>query len=358
MNGPNRRQSALWTVGKASRGLLQCSDRHRDLIIAGTALTSTENSIHILAVDCEKISLQPLNVLTAPSEVWSQEVVSKDTNLNIIAATRKGYRSAVEVWSLTGADDLSPRISESPSWEASGYDAHPIRNTSFMAIDGDILKVLKNPVTTSTYLALTETRATFLSVGSSLQINLSLQVNHSKFPVKYEDDIFVDAGWLDENTAFISSTKCFAACDMRTGEFELVTDTEKSINASVSSESGVQIAPHPTRISSTLSMHGTNMIVGGEDGSLRAYDWKNSNVVWQLPRAHAQWVSTLCKTRNGEFLSGGMDGVVYCWKSDGKALATFPQHDDIVTNATSFDTAFITVSYDGRLAMNELPSST
>ncbi|KAI0564296.1 WD40/YVTN repeat-like containing protein [Gracilaria domingensis] len=357
MNGTNRKQSALWTVGRASRGLLRCSDRHRDIILAGTALTSSENSIHILAVDCEAISLHPLNILTAPSEVWSLEVVAKDSNLNIIAATRKAYRSAVEVWSLTGADDLSPRISRSPSWDASGYDAHPIRNTSFMAIDGDILKVVKNHAATSSYMALTKTDATFLNVGASLQISLSLQLGRSKFPMKSEKDAFVDAGWIDENTAYIASTKCFAACDSRTGEFELVTDTEKSINTFASMQEGLLVAPFPTRISTTLSTQGTQLVVGGEDGSLRSYDLKKSDVIWEVPRAHAQWVSTLCETQAGEFLSGGMDGVVRCWTREGHPIATFPQHDDIVTNATSFDSAFVSVSYDGRLAMNELPTA-
>eukprot|EP00178_Gracilaria_changii_P020493 TRINITY_DN5961_c0_g1_i1.p2 TRINITY_DN5961_c0_g1~~TRINITY_DN5961_c0_g1_i1.p2 ORF type:complete len:359 (+),score=49.71 TRINITY_DN5961_c0_g1_i1:95-1171(+) len=355
MNGTTRKQSALWTVGRASRGLLRCSDRHRDLIIVGTALTNSENSIHILAVDCDAISLQPLNVLTAPSEVWSHEVVTKDSNLNIIAATRKAYRSAVEVWSLTGADDLSPRISRSPSWDASGYDAHPIRNTSFMAIDGDILKVVKNPAAISSYLALTKTGATFLSVGNSLQISLSLQLERSKFPVKSEKDVFVDAGWLDENTAFVASTRRLAAFDPRTGEFELIADTEELINTSTSVRDGLQVAPYPTRISTALSMQNSRLTVGGEDGSLRAFDLKKPEFVWQLPHAHAQWVSTLCETGAGEFLSGGMDGVVRCWTKDGQPIATFPQHDDIVTNATTFNSAFVTVSYDGRLAMNELP---
>lgn len=358
MTESKRKHSALWTVGRGSRGLLRCSDRRRKLVIAGTAVTNDENAIHILSVDNDDISLTPLNVLTTPSEVWSLEVVSKDSNLHLVAATRKGCRSAVEVWSLTRADDLSPRASQPSEWASSEHEAAPIRNTSFLAIDGDILKVVKSPSDSSSYMALTKKKAVFLTVGISLKISVVSSLESTVLPLESETDSFVDAGWIDENTAYVASARCIGICNARTGTVESIIETDKAIMSFSKSEGGVSVPPHPTRISTTLAIDGGQVIVGGEDGSLRCYDYKTSNVVWQVSNAHTQWVSTLCETKDGGFLSGGMDGVVRCWKRDGQPVATFPQHDDIVTNACNFENAFVTVSYDGRIALNEFPIAT
>ncbi|PXF42623.1 Kinesin-like protein KIF21B [Gracilariopsis chorda] len=358
MTESKRKQAALWTVGRGSRGLLRCSDRRRKLVIAGTAVTNDENAIHILSVDNDEISLTPLNVLTTPSEVWSLEVVGKDSNLHLVAATRKGYRSAVEVWSLMRADDLSPRASQPSEWGSSEYEAAPIRNTSFLAIDGDILKVVKNPSDSSSYMALTKKSAVFLTVGISLKIGVASSLESTKLLLMSETDSLVDAGWIDENTAYVASTRCLGICDTRTGTLGSVIETDKAISSYCKSGDGLQVPSHPTRISTSLAIGGDQVVVGGEDGSLRCYECKTSNVVWQVSNAHTQWVSTLCETQGGGFLSGGMDGVVRCWRKDGQPVATFPQHDDIVTNACSFDNAFVTVSYDGRIALNELPVAT
>jgi len=355
---PPRKRAALSTAGRGSRGLLHMQVCGHDVILAATAITRTENTLHTLRVDKDPNMLTPMRTYSAPAEVWSLAAMHDGSQeSDVIVGTRRGYKSAVEIWSLRGLEEAASNLLDTSSPMAEATQQLEVNIKSHLELQGSILHVRKRSGSQAKHLCVTQSGADVVDLEDSKIVqNVSFTcVAASKFETSPKT---VDGDWVNETTAFIASRKALCFFDTRSGDVESCIDTETMIRESKIDPSELWVAPHPSRISSACSDGSHVVYTGGEDGCLRAFDMRTKKLAWQVRDAHSQWVSALRTSRsNGLLLSGGTDGVVRCWTKNGEAQATFPQHDDTVTNMVYSDTSFTTVSYDGRIAINEMPTA-
>lgn len=356
MNEGERKRAALWTVGRGSRALLRYNTAESSTILAATALTSQQNKIYVLAVDQQSNLLIPVSTLATPSEVWSQQFIKTDANdLHIVAASRCGRKSAVEIWSLPDVSTSRQVSASDTSLSSSTEDFPPVRRIAHMPVEGSALKISANH-TQSAYLCMTESNANVVDVDSSLQISVSASIDTAKLGTGNSMPFDLrDCGWVDNNTAYIAARDAVGIVDKRTGAIEQVLNIKDAIEKSRPDGARLWLAPSASRVASAASDADNVLYTGTENGCLRAFDVRYSRMLWQVVDAHSQWVSALCTAEHGAILSGGMDGVVRYWSREGASLGTFPQHDDIVTNVTCADGSFVSISYDGRVALNEIP---
>lgn len=350
-----RKRPALSTVGRGTRGLLGFWDGGTPVVIAGTAIARTENRLHVLRLNKEENVITPLSTIPAPAEVWSLDPVDHgNQETEIIVAARRGCESTVEVWRLEGLPELQ-HASSNQLDQSSGQRNVQAATSSSLGVEGEILKVCKNVFNPTTYLSLTQSSASTLDVSQSLKQKTSLSISGDQFSREGSHLKLVTGDWIDPNTALIASQKALAVFDTRTGSVSGSVNLKKFLEAPKPGSSGFWLPLHPSRLASACSDGACVVFAGSQDGWIRAFDIRTNNVVWEVQHASHQWVSALCHVRGMGIVSGGTDGVVRCWTREGAPMATFPQHDDTVTNVSCSADSFATVSYDGRIAVNEMP---
>lgn len=351
-----RKRPALSTVGRGTRGLLGFWDGDTPVVIAGTAIARTENRLHVLRLNKEENVITPLSTIPVPAEVWSLDTVDHgNQETEVIVAARRGCESTVEVWRLGGLPDLQ-HFSSDQLHQSSGQVNVQAASSSSLKVEGEILKVCKNVFNPITCLSLTQSSASTLDVSQSLKQNTSLSVSGGQFSSEGSHLKLVSADWIDPNTALIASQKTLAVFDTRTGTISGSLNVKKILEASKPGSNGFWVPPHPSRLASACSNGAYVVYAGSQDGWIRAFDVRANVVNWEAQHASHQWVSALCHVRGMGIVSGGTDGVVRCWTREGAPMATFPQHDDTVTNISCSADSFATVSYDGRIAVNEMPA--
>lgn len=348
----DRMRAALSTVGRGSRGLLCFWNSDNPIILAGTTVAHAENKLHVLQLDREANEIHQCIALPVSAEAWSLAVSSQNSRENnIVVATRRGHKSAVEVWRLGGLADLSSSALELGSNSASGSDGH-IEVTTTVSVTGQILKVCGNTFVTGSYLAVTQAGASVLDASNSFAVKATFPEG-SAFETDGRPSKIVTGDWMDANIAFLLSKDKIGMFDTRSGNSSMAIDIKRSAESMKSEEHDEWISRNTARASSACSDGGNAIYVGGQDGLVRAFDIRKTEMLWEVRHERGQWVSALTSYGNG-FLSGGTDGVVRSWTTDGKAVATFPQHDDTVTNICCSPTIFASVSYDGRIAINNV----
>lgn len=349
----DRKRAALSTVGKGSRGLVGFWDLSRPVVITGTATARTENALHVLEFDRNDNRLIVRGIVRSPAEVWSLQLHNDQGQVGpVVVAARRGLQSAVEIWSLTGITDLLDHAGETHS--TSPF----VERVSAMTVDGLILRARQSPYSSATCLSLMQMEAAVIETErSSLRLKMRLPLDSKGFARDDTTAKLVDGDWIDINTVMLANQHGLGIFDMRTGQLESSMSLRVIVERSRSAAEGFRISPHPSRLSSVCcSKIEAYVLCGGcEDGTVRAFDIRSNDLLWQAKHAKNQWVSTVHGAAQGGVISGGTDGVVKCWGVDGGAVATFPQHDDTVTNVCCSAQNFATVSYDGRVAVNEMP---
>ncbi|MBU0656715.1 MAG: hypothetical protein KJ914_16460 [Gammaproteobacteria bacterium] len=122
---------------------------------------------------------------------------------------------------------------------------------------------------------------------------------------------------------------------------------------------GLPSEPTPNAI----SPDGKTVVVGFNDGSLRAYALPTTELLFEIKDVHSSDVQRLAFNSDGSrFASAGMDGVVKVWsvhEGDGFSLQlekTLSEHKDVV-HAVAFspdDSQLATASYDGHIGLFDL----
>lgn len=350
-----RRRPALTTVGRGARGLLGFWNGSTPVVIAGTAIARTENKLHVLALNKEENAITSLSTVDAPAEVWSLDIAGRNReDSQVLVAARRGCDSFVEVWQLKGLPDLHTVSAGHPD-QVRGEDAVQAVSSSSLRIEGDILKVCRNQSDPSKSLCVTQTGAFTLDTAQSLKQNTSLSVSSLQFSSDASELHLVSADWIDASTVLLASQKSLGVFDARTGSLSSSLNVKKILESCKPSTSGFWIPPHPSRLASACSDSANVVYAGSQNGWLRAFDIRTNRMFWEAQHAQHQRVSAVGCAPGNCIISGGMDGVVKCWSRAGEALATFPQHDDTLTNISSCTHFFATVSYDGRVAINEVP---
>lgn len=349
----DRKRAALSTVGRGSRGLVGFWDLNKPVVITGTALARSRNALQVLEFNKDENTLELLGVMQSPAEVWSLQPQNDQGQVGpIVVATRRGLQSSVEMWSLTGMASHSSDRSEDSHLSSSNVD-----QITALAIDGLILRALRSPYSLATCLTLTQMNAAVIEAdGSSLRLKTKLD-SGKKFARENTAAKLVDGNWIDINTVMLANQQGLCLFDVRTGQLENSISLKAAVEGSKPSTLEFWIPPHSSRLSSACcSIREPHILYGGcQDGTVRAFDIRSSSLLWQTEHAKNRWVSTIYCAPHGGVITGGTDGVVKYWGPGGEAIATFPQHDDTVTNVCSDARSFATVSYDGRLAINEIP---
>lgn len=350
-----RKRAALSTVGRGSKGLLGFWDLGSPIILVGTALTQPENKIHVLRLDKEANEINQCFTVQTPAEAWSFALISGSSlGTNIVVAERRKHLSAVAVWrlpSLTDFGSSSPDVNIHGGINTSASGSVEIDTVTSIPVHGFLLRVRRNSFSPGTYLAIAEKEASVLDLSNS-SVKTTLP-DWSTFELPGSGSKLVDGDWRDANTAFLVSADMVGLFDTRSGNNSSVIDI-RSCAEKMQTESQDELIPRTVAKASSACSDGANIIyVGGKDGFIRAFDIRKSEMLWEARHERGQWVSSLLSYGEG-FLSGGTDGVVRSWTKEGNAIGTFPQHDDTVTNMCCSSASFASVSYDGRLAVNDI----
>lgn len=349
------KRASLWTVDRGSRGLSRHRQDGKNVIMVGSAVVHKQNRIHVLHADDNCDTIDPICIYNTPGEDWSHEVLGvTDDAITVVAGTRYGSQSFASLWSLDG--DGHPaggteRKEDMPS----------VNSLCKTGVQGGVLKVING--NDGTILVITDSCVNTVSITES-----SLTPAQSVWVTDTSDDakIISDGDWVDMNTIIVTSGKHLRIVDKRNGNVEKVISVEE-----VARQKTSLVPMYPPRLtsacaSSKIEANGQDRIIyaGADNGGLYAFDIRgneqdatNVSRLDEQEHAHRHFVSKVSTTPQGNILTGGTDGVVRCWKQDGRnanCLATFPQHDDTVTNLLSWDkSTFVSISYDGRVALRE-----
>lgn len=338
------RRTALWTVDRASQGASRHESRNSEsIILIGSAIVRKPNRMHVLHAKEPYETIEPTCIYDIPSEDWCHEVLRESDEgcgATLVSATRKGLGSFVSIWTL-------------PDFQ-SRNDDNTVSAKTLCSIElekGQIFKVVNNNNST---LAITDCSLCLMGTTASS----SLSVVQSLYSTTKSDGVIADGGWVDANTAFLITGKQLRTVDKRSGKVERTMHVEEKMS------NGNCLVPRyaPTLSSACHSAANNNhmIYVGGDTGELYAFDiaQEGSNaMLWCNEQAHRHSVSKLiCTPRGRTILSGGVDGVVRCWTKEGQCMATYPQHDDTITNILSWtNDSFLSISYDGRVALASAP---
>lgn len=113
------------------------------------------------------------------------------------------------------------------------------------------------------------------------------------------------------------------------------------------------VPPKALRVSAAAATKGA-IVLGSRHGALARVDEGTLQVVEEVADAHPGWISAVGKV--GPYVaSAGADGVVKLWTERLEKVATFPCHADSVYAIAAGDEAIASVSYEGRVAVNQLP---
>lgn len=374
-NVGGRKRAALWTIGRGSRGLVRFSHEGVEYVIAGTTIAAGNNNVHIIRADPEDHDFKPVSVYATDAEVWSMELVSVDeSTVFVIAGTRRKRRSAAEIWSMSLLN--APETMSAKGSPRSNTDdvVRAIDVKCSVDLEGYAIKVSRSALDRHLYLSVTNSSAAILKVDMILEPSLSssLEIDPSKDGT--EKGAIVDGGWITDNQCFIAYEGDVRIYDTTTGRLCAVVNPSDLITKQSKKKEREGTAPFFSKITSACvcsTKH--SLYVGCQDGSLQGFDisslWSSPDLpeekrdytgwvaqaTWKIAKGHNQWVSVLSAMPNGGVLSGDIDGLVRCWTKDGSPAGTFPQHVDTVTGATVSSKSFVTISYDGRIALNQVP---
>lgn len=352
-----RRRTALSTLGRASRGLTCFLDANPAILLAGTALAGTDNELHVLAHEGGGNTLQSIFVLKAPAEIWSLDKASGgNSDSKILVAARRGAQSAIEVWDLpdlSNVDELLLTPKDENDRKTSSVNV--ISSTNVV---GMLFKARANPFEASEALSLTQTDFRIVNMNGSSKQAQAGQLFHRNHMSRdaHESNLVIDGEWIDANTAMLACQADLRIFDTRSGKAQTHLVVKDILEHSGHGPESFWIPQHPSRISSSCCGPQGALYAGFQDGRLRSFDIRKPGIVWEKRHSKNHWVSAVRSFPGGEVLSGGTDGVVKCWGQDGMGIATFPHHDDTVTSASCSSKLFATISFDGRIALNELPA--
>lgn len=353
-----KRQPARWTVGKGTRALAQHVNPNKDLVIVTGATLANKNQLHVVELNRTDHVFESKSIFSVDCEIWSNQFISTQNNLHhLLAATRRGEKSCLEIFSIPKLElQTTDPDSESASYQTSSDI--PLDSRESLKVSSPILEVRKDPFSSnnsSQYLYVTETEFGIVEVGESLILATKPQKN--KRTQSHPNDRYIGGDWITENVVFLTSSTGVEIFDIRSNSSVSNIDMRKVIQ-STADPTTMWLPPYVPLLKSACSDKKDTILCGGEDGSLRAIDIRATSSIWHTEKGHNHWVSVLSSFPSGGFLSGAIDGVVQCWDDTGKNIATFPQHDDCVTNAICNSDGFVTVSYNGRMTWNEIAYTT
>lgn len=353
-----KKQAVRWTVGKGTRALAQHVNPNKDLVIVTGTTLADKNQLHVVELNRIDHVFESKSIFSVDCELWSNQFISAQNNLyHLLAATRRGEKSCLEIFSVPKLESQAGLNNESATYPTNSDLS--LDSTESLQVSSPVLEVRKHPSSSnssSQYLYVTETDFGIVDTGESLTL-ATKQSQDNKRTHSHTSDRYIGGDWITENVVFITSSTGIEIFDIRSNSSVSNIVMKKVIQSTADSKT-MWLPPHVPLLKSACSDKKDAILCGGEDGSLRAIDIRAANSIWHTEKGHNHWVSVLSAFPNGGFLSGAVDGVVQCWDDTGENTATFPQHDDCVTNAVCNSDGFVTVSYNGRMAWNEIAYTT
>lgn len=160
---------------------------------------------------------------------------------------------------------------------------------------------------------------------------------------------FVSGGFCGTGTSGERERRVWAV--RRDASVEM-TDPRSSHNASLQGSLGAKI---PLRVSAAADGAETHrLVLAGEHGDVLVMDMRNpSAYVAQRRAAHTGWIASVAYLPDA-IVTGGADGIVKVWSPDLQLKATLPHHADSVYGVAFRDSTMATVSYEGRVAVNQI----
>lgn len=375
-------------------------------ILVGTCLARSSNEIRELNYDLDSDALTAEATHKCPAEVWglcsAVPNAQKNTRNNnyhraFAVAARRSAQSCLEVWSLPGRQ--SPDDAEHGSTLES-VAHHDVEVVASVGVESKVRAVVSSGADDESLLV------THSNGGGEYTLDASQGsiAKRSSIVVDSTEDLVIRLLFSKvQNTTLVATRDALFTHDTRSQDGDRChilgplsksqRDSSNPVSPDTNKEEGStnnyddesncfwedsdallrgdpkKVCPRRLRITAAGVGHGYLVVVGDEDGGVTCGDIRSATnrrthdrdppAVWTIPdtSAHAQWVSSISVGPGDAILSGGTDGVVRVWSSTGGASGTYPQHNDTVygTSWVANGAAFVSVSYDGRLAGNLRP---
>lgn len=298
---------ALCTVNRGARAL--CGGPGGQYFV-GHALASAESN-DITELQRAGPALEVTSSTTHAFEIWSLCALGANA---LLAGTRAGDLSHVRLLSPGGDADAGGEPLALAGRVLSVDDSG----------DGDCVAV--------THLGLSPFRAP--ADGRGIEVSGKPVTEPGSAPV-------VAGGFLGR--------RLFAARE--DGSLSL-SDPRETLPVRVGGDS-LGLPARPLSVSAAASTKGA-IVLGSRHGGLARVDERTLTVAEEVADAHPGWISAVGKV--GPYVaSAGADGVVKLWTERLERVATFPCHADSVYGIAAGDEAVASVSYEGRVAVNQLP---
>ncbi|KAF4140563.1 WD domain G-beta repeat domain-containing protein [Phytophthora infestans] len=349
------------------------AEKDRAQFFVGTSTLNQPNQIHLVQVDDDASNVMTRQVFNHPGEVLSLAPSPQDTQLLVTCGKQRGQQAEASLWKLPDEDTRTHSGEEDGAAVAQDLE----QLAAFPA--------QKLPVSEVAWDATADT-STLASSHETLLRTWQLSGGSVEAQDKLELDVSMLGGTTKKGASALAwdphhaSQLAFAlGGSVRTWDLRAKQDNVSIEDAHPSATLSLDFNPNkPYALAS-----------GGDDGKLKFWDLRNARKPLLTMNAHSHWVwSTRYHPQHDQLVvSGGSDAALALWRvssisssplvelderdlmdetAGGAAVADtlirrIEEHEDAVYAArwaAGGDAwMFVSVSYDGRLAVNYVPST-